>query len=228
MDLPRAAPGPAQPDPAPSNPAQPDPALSGPARPDPAQPDPAQPDPALSGIVLAAGAGRRSGGPKALVPGWLGHAVAVLDGAGCRDVVVVLGAGAERAAALVPAGARAVVAADWAEGVAASLRTGLVAVDPATAATLVTLVDLPGMPVEAAARLAVLARSRGRTALAQAWFGQRPGHPVLIGAEHRAALATTLAGDAGARAYLAAHGATPVDCADLWDGADHDGPPPPR
>src|SRR4051812_19749541 len=101
----------------------------------------------ISGIVLAAGAGTRHGGPKALVPGWLAAATRrVLDG-GCERALVVLGAGADEARALVPADPRvcAVVAGDWAAGLGASLRTGLA---HATGdAVLVTLVDLPGTPV---------------------------------------------------------------------------------
>ena len=62
--------------------------------------------------------GARFGGPKALartsagVP-WLHRAVAVLEDAGCEAVLVVLGAEAEEAAALVPAGATTVVADRW-------------------------------------------------------------------------------------------------------------------
>ncbi|WP_344997658.1 NTP transferase domain-containing protein, partial [Tsukamurella soli] len=70
-----------------------------------------------SGVVLAAGAGSRYGMPKVLAAqgDWLSAAVSALRGAGCVDVVVVLGA------AVVPVpGARAVVAADWAGGLSRS------------------------------------------------------------------------------------------------------------
>ena len=84
------------------------------------------------GLVLAAGAGRRMGGPKALVrltdggPTLVETAVArVLEG-GCDRVVVVVGAAAEQAAALVAGtGAEVVLADDWDEGMGASLRAGL-------------------------------------------------------------------------------------------------------
>jgi CTP:molybdopterin cytidylyltransferase MocA len=81
------------------------------------------------GLLLAGGAGRRMGGPKALVeldgrPLLLRALDALRDG-GCTPLVVVLGAAAERVAELLPADVRAVVAADWAEGMGASLRTGL-------------------------------------------------------------------------------------------------------
>ncbi|SDZ34308.1 molybdenum cofactor cytidylyltransferase [Herbiconiux ginsengi] len=59
-------------------------------------------------MLLAAGAGRRMGRPKALVVGddgepWLVRGVRVLREGGCADVVVVLGAEAARARALLAA-----------------------------------------------------------------------------------------------------------------------------
>ncbi|MBF0816042.1 nucleotidyltransferase family protein, partial [Microbacterium paludicola] len=88
--------------------------------------------PAVCGIVLAAGAGTRFGGPKALArtpdgTPWIVRAVDALWAGGCDEVLVVLGAGAAEAAALIPPGARMVVADDWAEGASASLRAGIAA-----------------------------------------------------------------------------------------------------
>jgi CTP:molybdopterin cytidylyltransferase MocA len=187
----------------------------------------------LAGLVLAAGAGRRYGGPKALArtadgTPWLLLAHDLLAGAGCTGVTVVLGAEADRACDLVPAGARTVVADDWETGMAASLRAGLTAVAESDAdAVLVTLVDLPGLPVAVAQRVAE--RVSGPDALAQAVFGARPGHPALIGRSHWQALAAVLVGDRGARAYLRAHGAAEVECGDLASGDDVDvAPPQPR
>ena len=102
-------------------------------RPDEHNPVLAGPDSVRAvGVVLAGGAGRRFGMPKALARAddgspWVQRACrALLDG-GCADVVVVLGARADEARELVPATARFVVAADWATGIAASLRAGLAA-----------------------------------------------------------------------------------------------------
>jgi CTP:molybdopterin cytidylyltransferase MocA len=69
---------------------------------------PPEPSAAVSGLVLAAGAGRRFGGPKALArtaagTPWLVLAVRSLLEGGCRDVTVLLGAAADEATALVPA-----------------------------------------------------------------------------------------------------------------------------
>lgn len=186
--------------------------------------------PTLSGLVLAAGAGSRFGGPKALArttdgEPWVARAVHVLLDGGCERVAVVLGARADDARGLVPDDARVsvVVAADWASGVSASLRAGLVACGDGPDAVLVTLVDLPGLPVEAVRRVA--RRPFDAHVLRQAVHGARPGHPVLLGRAHRPALLARLGGDTGARAYLAAHGAEAVECGDLFDGADVDHPP---
>ncbi len=166
---------------------------------------------AVTGIVLAAGAGTRAGGPKALTPGWLAQACSTLLDGGCARVVVVLGAAPD---APIPADARvtSVVAADWADGLSRSLRAGL---DAATGeAALVTLVDLPGLPVGVVQR--VLAAGGP---LRQAVFDGRPGHPVYLSGEH---WNLPLSGDRGARDYLVEHGATEVECSDLWHGLDVD------
>ena len=183
----------------------------------------------VTGIVLAAGAGTRMGGPKALQRGpdgeaWVARACSLLRAAGCERVVVVLGAQAGAARALVPAGPSivTVVADRWSEGISRSLRAGL---EAATGdAALITLVDLPDLPVEVARR--VLSPTVGPTvgagSLRQAVYGGRPGHPVLIGCAHWGALLDELVGDVGARAYLVAHGVREVECGDLSSGLDVD------
>ncbi|ROS59269.1 molybdenum cofactor cytidylyltransferase/nicotine blue oxidoreductase [Frigoribacterium sp. PhB160] len=191
------------------------------------------------GLLLAAGAGTRAGRPKALVRGadgtpWVARATAALLTGGCDAVVVVLGARADEARVLVPDDPRirVVVADDWAEGLGASLRTGLRALsaprrpdgDEEARCALVSLVDLPGLPPAAVARLLDVDDAARAGSLRQAAFGGRPGHPVLVGRVHWEPLAAELAGDSGARAYLDAHGADRVDCSDLWDGADVDRP----
>ncbi|WP_225753461.1 NTP transferase domain-containing protein [Actinotalea sp. Marseille-Q4924] len=191
--------------------------------------------PVVTGVVLAAGAGRRFGGPKALVPGWLADRCSALADGGCTDVVVVLGASASEASRLVPPGARVVVARDWERGLSASLAAGLAAArDGGAVAALVVLVDTPGLTARAVER--VLEATRGSsddtdlsTALAQATYDGVPGHPVLLGRGHWDAVLTGADGDRGARDHLSRADALRVPCEDVADGRDVDvrapGPP---
>lgn len=177
--------------------------------------------------MLAAGAGTRAGGPKALrrdadgMP-WLHRAVAALRGGGCDPVLVVLGADAALARALVPAEASVVVAENWAEGLSASLRAGLAATPAEASVVVVTLVDLPGLPAAAVERL--LAAPLHPGTLRRAVYEGRPGHPVVIGRDHWTAVAASVHGDRGAGRYLHDQGAESVELSGLWDGADADGP----
>ncbi|MET9178717.1 NTP transferase domain-containing protein [Kitasatospora aureofaciens] len=187
------------------------------------------PPAAVPALVLAAGGGRRLGRPKALVR-YAGrplveHAVATVRAGGCPDVTVVLGAERDRvrSTAHLP-GCRLVANPDWAQGMGSSLRAGLAALAPDAAAVLVMLVDTPGVTPAAVARL--LAAHRAGADLAAAAYGGRRGHPVLIGARHFAEAAEGAAGDAGARALLAAHAAelVLVECADVAVPDDLDTP----
>ena len=196
----------------------------------------------IGGVLLAAGAGSRMGIPKALVVGadgqpWLARGVRVLAEAGCAPTVVVLGARADEAEHLLPAGVPVTVgiADDWQSGLSASLRRGLevAATFDDVDAVVVTLVDLPDLGADAVRRVAAVPRDTPagntppgdtRSALRQAHYSGRPGHPVLIGRDHWLPLLRSLTGDSGARKYLAAHGAEAVDCSDLGTGRDVDSP----
>ncbi len=189
----------------------------------------------MTGVLLAAGAGRRAGGPKALRRdgdgvSWLVRSAQVLLEGGCSQVVVVLGcAAAEARTRLRDDDAMAdrlavVEAPDWAEGMSRSLQAGLGVVAGSTD-VLVHLVDLPDVTVGVVRRVLALA-STGSAVLARAGYSGRPGHPVLIGADHLAPLLAELErepGDAGARAYLSRREAVLVECGDLASGQDQDG-----
>ncbi len=186
---------------------------------------------ACAGLLLAAGAGRRIGGPKALLRDadgtpWVRRAAALLADGGCDPVVVVLGAAAAEAEALLPPAVAVVVATDWTDGMGASLRTGLAALPelaPEADAALVLLVDLPDLVAGVVRRVAAEAAP---DSLARATYGggaaARHGHPVLLGRQHWRGAADAATGDHGARAYLDAHEVMPVDCSDLAGGADVD------
>jgi CTP:molybdopterin cytidylyltransferase MocA len=180
-----------------------------------------------AGLLLAAGAGRRFGMPKALAS-WQGRlfverAAEVLHRAGCVPVVAVLGASAGeiRARADLP-GTRLVDNPDWPTGMGSSLRAGLDALAASDApAVLVLPVDVPGVTEAAVRRLAALT---GPDALARATYHGMPGHPVLIGRNHWVDVAERARGDAGARDYLRAHPPRDVPCEDVATGEDVDHP----
>lgn len=186
------------------------------------------------GLVLAAGAGRRMGAPKALVRDasgtpWVVRTVRVVAAAGLTRVVVVAGAaGDEVEAALAGEAATVVRAEGWAEGMGASLRAGIEhlvgeespgAARERVAAALVCVVDTPGLDAGVVLRVA---EGAAPGALARATYDGVPGHPVLIGRDHFAGVARTARADVGARAYLARHQVRAVECADLADGVDVD------
>lgn len=169
------------------------------------------------------------GGPKALVTvaglSLVERGVRALRDGGCEPVIVVVGAEAAEVRSLAQdAGADLVAeAGDWATGQSASLRAGLEAVgDSDAVAACVLLVDLPDVGADVVARL--VAAGEGPEVLSRAAYLGAPGHPVVIGRSHWAALAAAAHGDSGARAYLAAHPHTEVECADLATGRDVDTP----
>ncbi|AXH95185.1 nucleotidyltransferase family protein [Ornithinimicrobium avium] len=194
---------------------------------------PATPDPRTTGLLLAAGAGRRYGGPKALVvedgePWVVRTARALLDG-GCADVLVVTGADADQVEELLATHEGSRVATTrcgtWEEGMGESLRAGLTALATRGRAVplrvLVHLVDLPDVGADVVARV-LASRGGGTDDLARAAYDGRPGHPVLLGRDHWQRALADASGDAGARTYL--RRATPylVECGDLSTGRDVD------
>lgn len=183
-----------------------------------------------AGLLLAAGAGRRFGTPKALVEldgeALVTRAARILARGGCDPVVVVLGARAGEARSKVPDGAVIVEAVDWDEGMGASLRAGLHALHTLDAsdaeAALVHLVDLPDVGADVIARLRAHA---GREVVARAAYGGVPGHPVLFGRRWWPEITPVARGDRGARDWLA--GRTDVllvECGDIGGGRDVDTP----
>lgn len=185
---------------------------------------------AVAGLVLAAGAGRRYGQPKALVrhQGRLlvDRAVDTLRGGGCAPVLVVLGAAAGQVRATADlAGCLVAENPQWSTGMGSSLRVGLAELaGTGTTAVVVVLVDMPGITATAVRRVAAGATT---DALVMAGYGDRRGHPVLLGRDHWAAVTRLAEGDTGARRYLHLHAAAVrvVPCADVADDSDLDRPP---
>jgi len=165
-------------------------------------------------IVLAAGEGRRMGGPKALLrlgeETFLARACRVLARPGVASVVAVLGAEAERvrAEARLPADVTVVVNGRWREGMLSSVCRGLDAAEAAAAeAVLLHPVDHPLVQATTIDRV-VQALAASAAIAVPTWDGHR-GHP---GGFHRPVFPELRAAppDRGARAVLAAHPARVV------------------
>ena len=162
---------------------------------------PSAPHPTRLGVVLAAGAGKRFGGPKvhAADGAWLAGAIDALAAGGCDAVAVSLGA----AIVDLPEGVLPIMVPDWAQGMSASVRA---AIEQAhllgTGQLVLHLVDLPDVDHRVVAR--------------------------VVGAEHWPALRARLAGDAGGRAFLTSRrDLRVVECGDLATGRDIDTRPGP-
>jgi nicotine blue oxidoreductase len=178
----------------------------------------------IAGVVLAAGAGRRMGAPKALVRDeegttWVVRTSRLLAAGGCDPVLVVVGdAAVQVTRELNREPVKVIEATNWELGMGASLRAGLDALDPADA-VLVVPVDLPGLTAAAVRRIAA---ETGPDALVRAVYAGTPGHPVLIGRNHWSGVRDSAVGDQGARTYLRSHPPQDVECVDVADGADVD------
>lgn len=183
----------------------------------------------VAGLLLAAGAGRRMGGPKALLEldgdPLVRRGIRLLRDGGCAPVVVVLGAAADRVRPLCD-DAQVVQAPGWRTGMAASLRAGLVALQaaPGVTACVVALVDQPGITPLCVERLRA-AHEAGATAAVASYDGRRR-NPVLLDRSVWEQVAAGAHGDEGARAWLRAHPdlAVAVDCTDVGSPDDLDTP----
>ena len=150
--------------------------------------------------MLAAGAGRRMGGPKALLritpdqPTLVERAVATAGG--CDGATVVVGAAGDEVEVLVRSLGRDVDIAHVSTGTRASVPrceylAGLAAATHegggVTEAVLITLVDLTDLTAEVVARVlddpgpGPARRATGERSLRRAAYRGVPGHPALIG-----------------------------------------------
>jgi nicotine blue oxidoreductase len=145
--------------------------------------------PRVAEVLLAAGEGRRIGGPKALLRAGSETLVARLArtsrAAGCDPVIAVCGFDAEAVAAEARAtGAVAVENRAWRSGQTSSLKAGLAALPPESAAFLVHPVDHAFTTVDdVRALLAAFATHSApdRAILRPVHAGREFGHPVLYG-----------------------------------------------
>ena len=139
-------------------------------------------------IVLAAGEGRRFGGPKALArleaKSWLELALERVREAGHEGITVVVGAEAERVrGSIAGSGISWVENADWKAGRTGSIICGLRSLPEGTRGALLHSVDFPFV---AASTFRALVRAFEDDAEAELgiWLpldGEKTGHPVLVG-----------------------------------------------
>jgi CTP:molybdopterin cytidylyltransferase MocA len=180
----------------------------------------------VTGVLLAAGEGRRLGVPKALVSldGELlvQRGVRLLREGGCDAVRVVLGARAPEVLERGSLPAEVVVNSSWAEGMATSLHAGLAGHGREVVAVVVALVDQPRIGPEAVRRL--LAAHRSGAVAAVATYGGAPRNPVLLGRAVWPDVIASSTGESGAREWLAAHPdlVAAVPCDDTGSSVDID------
>lgn len=175
-------------------------------------------------LVLAAGASRRMGRPKALLPlnggTLLDHAIGQAKRLGAPVTVV-----AGRCYPLVRYRCRVQPSAwvfnrNWHEGMSTSLKAGVASVGPYAKGVLIVLLDQPLIGPDALAELSAAARCNPSQPFAADIQG-RPGAPAYI-PRRLWSRVMRLEGDRGAAAILAAAGAARLSMAGA--GSDVDTP----
>ncbi len=137
----------------------------------------------VAAVVLAAGASRRLGRPKQLLPyrgaTLLDATLAAVRSAAFDQVLVTLGAAADEVRAVVDlAGVEAVPTPDFGDGCSASLRSALTRVRDDADGIVLLLGDQPGVT---AAAMAGLREAVGTSAVGLCRYDDGPGHPLWFG-----------------------------------------------
>lgn len=179
-------------------------------------------------VILAAGYSTRMGRDKGLLPlpggdCFFTRLARTFLSAGCPEVIVVAGSGADRVAATADRArlpARVVVNPDPSRGQLSSLQEALAVLpSPPPGGLLVTPVDLP-LIAAATVRAIIDAWSRSGALVVRPAHGPRHGHPVLFDARLFAELRAADV-SAGARAVVRAHSREVLDV-DIDDRGAYD------
>ena len=162
----------------------------------------------ITGVVLAAGEGRRFGGTKqiAFLDGkpLAQHAIDALEVAGVDELLVITGhdAGAVESTLTLPAHGRFVPNPSYRDGQATSLAAAFHEVADDSEASVVLMADQPGI-TSGDVRALVLRFRTTRKQIVRLRFADGPG-PALLSREIYAE-AGHLHGDVGARVLIASH-----------------------
>lgn len=140
----------------------------------------------ISAVILAAGASKRMGQPKMLLP-WgsstvLGQVISAFREGGLEDILVVTGGMHEAVEQIVGQyGARSVFNPDFARGeMLSSLQLGLTAQRPQTRATVIGLGDQPQTGAGTVRLICKFFRERESRLIVPS-YQRRRGHPWLVG-----------------------------------------------
>lgn len=160
-----------------------------------------------AGLVLAAGASRRMGSPKQLLPIGGRPLLEVVVAQACQsrldDVLVVLGAHADEIRRGVDFGrARTVINPDHATGMSSSLRLGLSTFGDSVARAVVILGDQPDVTARVLDSLLDLQEASGLPAAALSFDGLL--HPPVVLVRELWGDLMDLQGDVGCRALIRA------------------------
>lgn len=162
----------------------------------------------ITGVVLAAGEGRRFGGTKQIAildaKPLTQHAIDALEGAGVDELLVITGhdAGAVQAALTLPVAGRFVPNPAYRDGQATSLAAAFHEVADDSEASVVLMADQPGITADDVQALIAGFRA-SRKQIVRLRFSDGPG-PALLSREIYAE-AGHLHGDVGARVLIASH-----------------------
>lgn len=170
----------------------------------------------IAGVILAAGEGRRMGGPKALLraggQSFLARVAGLLAAAGASPVIAVLGhdAGRVESESGLPPGVIVLRNAGYRDGMLSSVLAGLTAAEAARAdGLLLHPVDHPLVSVATVERVVLALREGARIAVPS--YQGRRGHPGGFAAAAWPALRAAPAA-VGARVVLAEHPDWIVHC----------------
>lgn len=177
-------------------------------------------------VLLAAGQGKRMGGPNKLLATFDGvplvrRMAEQLVGSRAAGTTVVLGHQADRIRAVLEGTpVRLTENPLYEAGLAGSLRAGVDALPESAAAALVALADMPGVATDDVDRMITAFESAGGRAIVRATHAGKRGNPVILPRALFGAVAG-LSGDTGAR-HLIEASELPVIDIELGEAASLD------